>query len=518
MAKRNRRLSMGKAAEILRLKNESGLSYEKIAISCSVSKSTVSEVVRRFAESGQSWPLPEGTTEEKLERMLYPDKFREKQVKAPLNLPYIHNELRRKSVTLQLLWEEYKADHPDGYQYSYFCEIYYNWRQKLDVVLKQHYPYGKFMEVDFAGQTVFIKNAETGELREAQIFIAVMPATGYFFAYAVYSQDMYNWIDLHIKAFDFFGGVPEILVPDNLKSSTNKTCRYEPDINKTYLEFAVYYGTAIIPARPRKPRDKSSAENAVLIAERWILARLRNITFFCIEDLNTSIEKILIDCNNKPFQKIEGCRKELFEAEEKHLLKPLPATPYEYATWKKVTVNIDCHAEIEKCYYSAPYQLVKEKLEARITNRMVELFYKNNRVASHPKGIRKGEYKTNIEHLPKSHQKHLEWTPSRIINWAKKTGDNTAAMVKELFEAKQHPEQAYRACLGLLRLSDKYTPERLENACKRAIKYRAISYQSVKSILEKGLDKEPLEEVNEYYPLQHQNIRGAEYYKEEKKC
>ncbi len=507
---------MRKTREILRLKHESGLSYEKIARSCSVSKSTVSEVVRRFSESGQNWPLSEGISDEELEEMLYEDKSREKQVKTPLDLPYLHKELKRKSVTLQLLWEEYKRDHPDGYQYSYFCELYDNWRQRLDVVLRQHYPFGKYMEVDFAGQTIPIKDPETGELKEAQLFIAVMAATGYFFVRAVFSQDLYNWIDLHIKAFDFFGGVPEIVTPDNLKSGVTKFCRYEPEINKTYLELALHYGTAIIPARPRKARDKSNAENSVLISERWILARLRNITFFSIEILNNSIENILIECNNKPFQKIDGCRKELFEAEEKHLLKPLPATPYEFAQWKKVTLNIDCHAEIEKCYYSAPYQLVKEKLEARITCRIVELFYKNKRVASHPKGIRKGEYKTNIEHLPPSHQKHLEWTPTRIIKWAEKNGDNTAAMAKELIEQKQHPEQAYRACLGILRLSSKYTPERLENACKRAITYRAISYHSVKSILEKGLDKQPLKEAKEYSPLQHQNIRGAEYFKEDK--
>lgn len=505
---------MRKINEILRLKYEAGLSLSKIAQSCNVSKSTVSDILKRFDQSGLSWPLPEGMEETDLEARLYPTTSVKKDEKPLPDLAYIHQELKRKHVTLRLLWEEYKEIYPNGYQYSYFCEIYHAWRQKLDVSLRQPYPYGKYMEVDFAGQTMPIMDPQDGAVTEAQIFVAVLSATNYSFVMAVASQNLYDWIEAHRRALEYFGGVTEIIKPDNLKSAIKKSCRYEPETNPTYLEFAHHYETAVVPARPRKARDKNKAENAVLIVERWILARLRNITFFSIAELNDCIAELLEEYNNKPFQKLEGCRRELFEKEEKPLLKPLPRVPYEFAEWKKATVNIDSHVEVKYCYYSVPYQLIKEKVDVRVTVRVVELFYKGKRVASHRRCMKKGEFKTIIEHLPSSHQKHLEWSPSRILTWAEKNGPYTGQLVQELMDESVHVEHSYRRCLGVLRLASKYGAERLNNACQRALHFRAISFKSVKSILEKGLDKHPLKEKTEPLPLWHQNVRGSEYYEE----
>lgn len=502
---------MRKIIEILRLKHEAGLSYSQIARSCSVSKSTVSDTLKRFQETGLPWPLPEDVDQQELENKLYDLLPKEKEVRPQPDVQQIHRELKRKNVTLQLLWDEYKAVHPNGYQYSYFCEIYQNWKAKLEPHLRQIHLAGEKLMVDFAGHTMPTVNPDTGEIKEAQIFVAVMAASNYTFARAAWSQDLYNWIDLHCRAFEFFGGVPEMLIPDNLRSAVSKICRYEPEINPTYQDMASHYNTAVIPARSGKPRDKAKAETGVQIVERWILARLRNVVFFSLSELNMAIEKLLIDLNERPFKKMVGCRKELFEELDKPALKPLPEKPYEFARWKTARVNIDYHVEIDYSFYSTPYQLVKEKVDVRITARTVEILYKGKRVASHPRSHKKGFYSTCPEHRPPSHQKYLEWTPSRILSWAQKAGTNTAILVKEIMGSRAHVEQSYRSCLGLLRLGEKYGQERLENACKRAIHYRAYTYRSVKSILEKGLDKVGVEEA-ELQPLEHQNIRGSNYY------
>jgi transposase len=447
-----------------------------------------------------------------LEKKLFPEKNQSKGSHPGPDWEYIHRELRRKGVTLRLLWEEYKQAHPDGYQYSYFCELYQKWRGVLDVCLRQHHKAGEKTIVDFAGQTIPITEPVTGYVWQAHIFVAVLAASNYTFAMATRDESLESWITGHIYAFEFFGGLTELLVPDNLKAGVTKPCRYEPDLNCTYLDLARHYGIAVVPARPRKPRDKAKGEKAVQLVENWILARLRNRTFFNLEELNRAIANLLIELNNKPFQKLEGSRRSLFETLEKPLLKPLPVQRYEFARWKKATVNIDYHVEVEKNYYSVPYQLVKEQVEVRLTASVVEIFHRGKRVAGHERLIGKGKFSTLHQHRPKSHQKYLEWSPSRIVHWARETGPQTAALVQAIIDDKPHPEQGYRACLGLIRLGERYSKERLEAACARALLFNTLSYHSVKSILEKGLDRLPQEEALSAEPVRHYNLRGSQYY------
>jgi transposase len=341
-----------------------------------------------------------------------------------------------------------------------------------------------------------------------------LAASNYTFAEASLAQDLPSWIKSHIHAFEFFGAIPEILVPDNLKAGITNPCRYEPDINPTYQDLAEHYDTTVIPARSRKPRDKAKVESAVLVAERWILAALRNHTFFSLAELNTAIAAKLQDLNNRKFQKLDATRRELFETIDKPALKPLPSRPYEYAEWKKARVNIDYHIEIDRHYYSVPYQLVKEQVDVRITSSALEVLFKNKRVASHPRDYRQGSFTTLTEHMPKSHKRYLDWTPSRIIRWAEKNGPKTQKLVTRILDSRSHPEQGFRSCLGIMRLGKRYSSERLEAACERVLLINAYSYKSVESILKKGLDQQPFlfDQIENDQPLNHHNIRGKHYY------
>ena len=512
---------MRKIKEILRLKYDAGLSYHQIARGTNVSTSTVHDIIGRYNKTNLTWPLPaELECEKALGNLLYPEQPTAAAQKPEPDMTLIYKELKRKSVTLMLLWEEYKAINPDGYQYSYFCEKFNNWRAKLNPVLRQFYRAGERTEVDYAGQTMLITDPQTGETHKAYIFVTILAASNYAYAEAVLSVDLASWINSHVRAFTFFGGVTELVVPDNPKTGINHPCRYEPELNRTYAEMGAHYGMAIIPARPRRPKDKPRAENGVQNVERRILARLRNRTFFSLEELNQAIWAELKLLNEKPFQKLDGSRQSLYEELEKPALKPLPKKPFEYAVWKKLTVNIDYHVEVNKNFYSTPYQLVKETVDVRITSSVVEILYQGKRVASHRLLMGKGKFSTLPEHRPASHQKHLEWTPSRIIGWAAQTGPQTKALAMRIMEQKPHPEQGYRACLGLIRLGDRYGKERLEAACTRALYYNTISYKSVKSILKHGLDGKLPAEQSSFASVIHENIRGAEYYSSggEKRC
>ncbi len=502
---------MRKKQEILRLK-AAGLSNRQIAKSINVSPSTVSLLLSQAEKVGLSWPLPEGMDEAALNAVLYP--VVEKSDKKPLpDMANIHKEMMKKSVTMQLLWEEYNDQNPSGYRYSYFCDLYYSWRKKLDPPLRQVHKAGEKMFIDFAGDTVPIQDPKTGEIYPAYIFIAVLGASNYSFVRAVLAQDLENWMRLHCMAFEFFDGVTEVLVPDNPRVAVTSPCRYEPDLNPTYQELAEHFGCVVIPGRPYRPRDKAKAESGVLHIERQILARFRNRTFFSIDELNIAIEKESTIINEKPFQKLEGSRKSWYEAIDKPALKPLPQERYEMARWKTLQVNIDYHVQLELNFYSAPYQLIREKVDVRFTSSTVEILHKGKRITSHVRLYGKGKHSTNKEHMPPSHQAHLEWTPSRIIMWAEKTGPAAAELAQELLKRRAHPEQAYRSCLGILRLGDKYGADRLEAACKRAITCGAFSYKSVRSILETGLDRLlPEEKTSLVIPI-HENIRGASYYK-----
>ena len=510
-----RRLSMRKTREILRLRLENSCSVRQIAKSCDIGRSTVSDYLTRAKEAGLTWPLPPDLDDTTIEDLLFPKisaQSSSERLMPPME--YLYQELKKKGVTLQLLWYEYKQANPEGYQYSQFCDLYRRWVKKLDVTLRQKHRAGEKLFIDYAGQIVPIINPSTGEITEAQIFLATFGASNYTFAEASAAQNLPSWINCHVHAFEFFGGVPEILVPDNLKAGVTNPCRYEPDINPTYLDLAQHYGATVIPARPVKPRDKAKVESAVLITERWILAPLRNHNFFSLVELNKAIAQRLIEFNNRKFQKLDTTRRQLFETVDKPALKPLPARPYEYAEWKKARVNIDYHIEIYRHYYSVPYQLRKEQVDVRITSRTVEVLFKNRRVAGHVRNYLPGAFTTLTEHMPESHQKFLEWTPSRIINWAGKNGPNTKSLITHVLESRVHPEQAYRSCLGIMRLAKRYSPQRLEAACVRATLIRAYSYKSVESILKKGLDQQTLlfDQKANTKTVNHYNIRGQQYY------
>ena len=511
-----RRLSMRKIKEVLRLHYEKGLSTRQIAKSLGISRSTIREYLERAQQAGLGWPLPSELDEASLELRLFPSIHTVAQEKRQMPSPeYLHQELKRKGVTLQLLWHEYKEKNPDGYQYSQFCRIYHQWTEKLDPCLRQVHKAGEKLFVDYAGQTMEITDPETGELHEAQIFVATLGASNYTFTEATRSQDLPSWIQSHVHAFEFFQGVTEILTPDNLKDAVTRSCRYEPDLNATYRELAEHYGTVIIPARVGKARDKAKVESGVLQVERWVLAPLRHHTFFSLAGLNDAISKQLEILNNRSFEKLEGTRKSLFETLDKPALRPLPAHRFVFAEWSKAKVNIDYHIEVDHHYYSVPYQLIHERLDVRLTDVTVEVFFKSRRVALHRHSDLKGKHSTLSEHMPKAHQQHLQWTPSRMIRWAGQIGPQTQNLVRLILESRPHPEQGYRSCLGLLRLEKRYSRERLEAACARALAFKAYSYKNVESILKKRLDQQPSSASSPQTRLpllEHENLRGRQYY------
>jgi transposase len=507
---------MRKIKEVLRLHYEKGLSAREIARSLDIGRGTIRNYLARVQRAGLGWPLPPEIDEATLEHRLFSPfhpVVQEKRQMPPME--YLHQERKRKGVTLLLLWHEYKEKYPEGYQYSQFCRLYHQWAEKLDPCLHQEYRAGEKLFVDYAGQTMEITDPETGEIHPIQIFVATLGASNYTFAEATLSQDLRSWIQSHVHAFEFFQGVTQILVPDNLRDAVTRSCRYEPDLNATYRELAEHYGTVIIPARVAKPRDKAKVESGVLQVERWVLAPLRHRTFFSLAELNEAIRKQLELLNNRPFEKLQATRKSLFETLEKPVLKPLPLNRFLFAEWKTARVNIDYHIEVDRHYYSVPYQLIHQKVEIRLTGTTVEIFLKGHRVTSHLRSYIPGKHTTLPEHMPKSHQKFLEWTPSRLIHWAGTIGPQTQKLVSFILENRPHPEQGYRSCLGVLRLQKRYTPQRLEAACARALAFKAYSYKNVESILKNGLDQQPLHTSSPqpHLPLlEHENLRGREYY------
>jgi transposase len=506
---------MRKIREVLRLHHEAKLGNRAIGRSLRVSPSTVTECLRRADKAGLGWPLPEEMDDGTLERRLYPAPLTKST--ADREEPHwatIHHELKaRKEVTLMLLWEEYKAAHPQGYQYSWFCAHYAAWAGKLDVVMRQSHRAGEKLFVDYAGRTAQVIDPATGEVREAQVFVAVLGASSYTYAEATWTQGLADWIGAHVRAFAYLGGVPEIVVPDNLRSGVSRACRYEPDLNPTYAELAAHYGVAVIPARVRKPRDKAKAEVGVQVVERWILARLRHQRFFSLAELNQAIAQWLAVLNARPFRKLPGSRQALFEQLDAPALQPLPAEPYTYAEWRQARVHIDYHIDVQGHYYSVPYVLVKQQLDVRVTDTTVECFHKGKRVASHPRSPHKGRHTTVAEHMPKAHQRYGDWSPERLVRWAAKTGPATAQVVEHILTHRRHPQQGFRSCLGLMRLGKDHGPQRLEAACQRALRIGGVSFKSIRAILQHGLDRQPLPESEPASEaIEHANIRGATYY------
>lgn len=512
-----KRLSMRKIKEVLRLHFEHQLSHRTIARSCGISHRTVKEYLRRLSQSGLSWPLPDDLDEGSLCIRLFP--HRKKSISLPRpqmpEMTYLHQELRRPGVTLERLWEEYRAREPQGYSRSRFYYHYRRWAKTLNPTMRQEHTAGEKVFVDYAGKKPEIVDPDTGEIKEVELFVGCLGASSYTYAEATLSQTLPDWIGAHIRMLEFFGALPAILVPDNLRSGISRACRYEPDANPTYQDLADYYGLAIIPARTGKARDKAKVESAVLLAERWILGGLRERTFFSLAELNEAIREVLEKLNSRKFQKLDVSRKDLFEQVDLPAMRPLPATRYEYGEWRKAKVHIDYHIEVIYNYYSVPYSLIHKTVEVRLTAATVEVWYQGTRVASHPRLYGKGAHQTLDIHRPASHRQYLEWTPERILTWAAKTGPWTEALMEKVMASRRHPEQGFRSCLGILRLAKKYTPERVENAARRAVAIKGYSYRSVHSILERGLDSQPLPEPKppqEPLPLFHSNIRGKHYY------
>ena len=511
--KRTKELLMDKIREVLRLALQCKRSNRETGKTCRISHSTVRDYIIRVNQAGLTYEQIKNMDDQSLHDAL-------KRSTSPAAKPiypmpdweYVHQELKKKSVTLQLLWEEYKAVYPDGYQSTQFAEHYRKWKKKLNTSMRQTHKGGEKMFVDYAGQTVPVRDHHSGKIQNAEIFVAVLGASNYTYAEASWTQGLECWINSHIHAYEYFNGVTNATVVDNLKSGVSKTCRYEPNINLTYQDMAAHYGTVILPARVRKPKDKAKVEVGVQIVERWILARLRNQIFFSIHELNVAIKRLLVDLNQRPFKKLEGSRQSVFEAIEHPALQPLPENPYVFAQWKKARVNIDYHVELNRHYYSVPYELSQKEVFIRYTQNTLEVFFNNKRVASYLRDDSPGRHSTVKEHMPKSHQQYLEWSPSRIINWAKTMGESTAKIVEIILNTRRHPEQGYRSCMGLLRLAKRYSQERLESACRRALIIGGYSYKSVCSILEKGLDQQPLPESNKTPTIKHENIRGKNYF------
>lgn len=505
-------LEVKKVKEILRLKSL-GLSQVQIARSCHVSRFAVQDYLMRAAAAGIHYPLSESYSEDDLLRLLGKCLARGRQ-KAELDYSKIHRELRRKGVTLELLWQEYIKEHPEGYSYSQFCALCRKWRRTNDLPMRQTHKAGEKAFIDYTGVTVPIYERLSGKVSfEAEVFVAALGASSYTFAEATASQQLKHWLGSHVRAFEFFGGVTEILIPDNLASGVKRACRYEPEINRNYRMLAQHYATVVIPARVKKPRDKAKVENAVQQVERWVIAPLRNQRFYSLHELNTAMKPLLRTLNNKLMKEYGLSRKQLFEQLDKPALKSLPTRAFRFATWSTARVNIDYHIEVKRHYYSVPCQHIRQKVDLCITENTIEVFLKGKRIALHKRSNKLYQHTTVKEHMPKAHQQMLDWTPSYFLNTARKIGPEALALINAVLGSRAHPEQSYRSCLGLLRLAKKVENSRFEAACKRANFFALYSFKSVKSILETGQDRLPLPvKTQSISPLVHENIRGNNYF------
>jgi len=509
------RLSMRKIREMLRLRWGLTRTLRETARSCGVGATTVHDVLARATAAGLTWPLPDELDDAALEARLYPPATTPRERARP-DFAAIYRELKQRGVTLELLWQEYRQQHPeDGYGYSRFCDLYRGWRAQIDLVMRQEHRAGEKLFVDYAGMTMEVIDAQTGAITDQPIFVGALGASNFTYAEACPGQDTRSWVQAHIGAYEYIGGVPAITVPDNLKAGVIRPDFYDPELNPSYRELAAHYGTTIIPARVRRPRDKAKAENAVQQVERWVLAPLRHQRFFSLAELNRAIRERLEWLNDRPFSALDGSRRSLWQELDRPALQPLPTRRFELPEWKThVGVNIDYHLEFARHLYSVPYQLVGQRVDVRATATIVEVFHKGRRVASHLRSSVRGRFTTDPAHRPDSHRRYAEWTPSRLLHWAEKIGPETAALIEEILRRKPHPEQGFRSGLGVLRLAARYGARRVESACRRARALAAPSYRSVQSILKTGLDSQPMALPPPSPPTSpdHEHIRGPQYY------
>lgn len=510
------RTTMRQVREVLRLKF-AGVPTREIARRIGVAASTARATIDRFRAAGLSWPLPDELTDAALETRLYTlvgTKQGHRRQAEP-DWATIHRELKRKHVTLSILWDEYIERHPDGYRYSRFCELYRAWENKLSVTMRQTHAGGDKLFVDYAGDTVpVIIDRLTGATRPAQIFVAVLGASNFTYAEATWTQGLGDWIAAHTRAFAAIGGVPQLIVPDNAKVAVIKACLYEPQVNRTYAEMAAHYGTAVLPARPRRPRDKAKVEAGVLIVERWLIGRLRHRRFHSLAELNTAIGELLIRLNEeRSIRRLGVTRRQLLEELDRPALKSLPVEPYVFAEWRVRRVGIDYHVDVDDHFYSVPYRFARAEVEVRLTARTVEVFARGERIAAHLRSSGNSKHTTIPDHMPSSHRRYADWTIDRIRRDATNVGPATAALCDLILERRPHPEQGFRACLGILRLARPFGVDRLEAAATRAIEIGALTYGSVRSILDNKLDRHAAHKrAADSVPILHPNIRGARYY------
>jgi len=501
---------MRKIREILRLRYVGGLSIRDIKASTKASVGAIQGLLIKAQTLGLSWPLPDDLDDEQLAQLFYPGA--DTTVSSRFQVPdwgVVHQELKRKGMTRQLLWEEYTQQYPNrSYSYAQFCDRYQNWCGLQKRSMRQTHKAGEKAFVDYCGPTVPIINASTGEIRDAQIFVSVLGASNYTFAEATLTQSLPDWLGSHVRMFEYFGGCTELVIPDNLRSAVNRSCRYDPDLNASYQQWAEHYQVAVLPARPYKPKDKSKAEVGVQIVERWILARLRHHSFFSLAELNQCIRSLLEALNQKPFKQLPGNRCQAFEQLDKPALKPLPKHPYKYVDIKPVKVNIDYHVQYQQHHYSVPHQYVGERLELHASDTLITLTFRQRQIASHPRKHYPGTT-TEATHMPRRHQKHQQWTPGRLKHWAKDIGPEVLQWVDRQLTIKAHPEQACRVCLGLLNLSREYPAQRIDAACKIANKQGLSRLKQIKSILKSNRDQLPEQlGLTVELPQDHENIRG----------
>ena len=505
---------MRKIRELLRLRWEQHLPQRVIAHSLRLSQASVSDYLNRARRAGLSWPLPEALDDTRLEALLFPPPPGVPSDQRPVpEWAVVHRDLRRPNMTLALLWEEYRATAPDGFGYSWFCDLYREWAGRLKPTLRQVHIAGERLFVDFAGYAMEVIDAASGEIQRAEIFVAVLGASSFIYAEATASQALPDWIGAHVNALNAISGVPRQIVSDNLKAGITKACFYEPTVNRTYADMAAHYRTAIIPARPYRPCDKAKVEVGVQVVQRWILARLRNQRFFSLAELNRAIRELVDQLNDRPMRGWGTTRRALFEQLDRPALQPLPPTPYEYADWKRCRVNLDYHIEIAKHFYSVPFRLVRQEVEARITAKTVEIFHRGKLVATHLRGLRLYRPSTVAEHMPSSHRRYRDWTHERLQREAAAIGNDAAALVEIVLRSRPHPEQGFRSCIGILGLQKRYGVERLDAACAKALALGTRSYSSVAAILKNKQESKTAHERQTDQPsLLHDNIRGPGYY------
>lgn len=493
--------------EVLRLHNSCGLSHKQISKALGCSRGAVAEYLRRAEAAALSWPLPDELDDGQIEQRLFPPVAKQQGRPLP-DFNYVHTEYKKKGVTLELLWGEYREEHPDGLGHTQFCEHYRRYVKSLDLVMRQEHKAGDKVFSDFAGKTLMITNPDTNQTKPAYLFVTALGASNFIYADLFWDQSVASWCNGHAGAFEYYGGCPKFCVPDNPKPVVTKPCPYEPDVNPNFAQMAAHYDIVVIPARVRRPKDKAAVEAAVGLTTRWVLAVLRKRTFFSLAEARAAVRELVNKLNDRPFKKVPGSRRSLFESIERAALKPLPPVRYEYADFKNASVNIDYHIEYDKHFYSVPCQLRGEVLEVRATATTIEIFRKGKRIVAHPRSFVVNKATTLNEHRPKSHQQYGDWAPERLINWARKIGPSTTALVETIMTRQKYPELGYRSCLGILRLSKKFPEERLEAACHRALAIRGLCYKSVKSILDSNLDQRPLPEKPHQLAIVHSNIRG----------